>query len=68
VKRSLLAVLNDLARLRLPVTAAAAVTTIVGLLQPFGLDLSQQTTRVTAGLTLLGLVSSLVRDWITPPK
>jgi hypothetical protein len=68
VKQSVLAVLNDLARLRLPVTAAAAVTTMVGLLEPFGIDLSAQTTRVTAALTLVGLLSSLGRDWVAGRK
>jgi type III secretory pathway component EscS len=54
---------TDLASLRLPVTAAAAVTTIVGLVQPFGVDLSQQTTRITAALTAVGILAAAISRW-----
>lgn len=69
MKRFTLAVrgaLRDLAKLRLPVTAAATVATVVGLLQPFGIDLSAQTTRITAGLALLGMAAATVQGWTKP--
>jgi hypothetical protein len=61
--RTARAVLADLARLRLPVTAAAAATTLVGLTAPFGVDLSQQTMRITAALTAIGLAASAISKW-----
>ena len=57
-------VLADLAQLKLPVTAAAAMTTLVGLAAPFGVDLSQQTTRITAALAILGLTASAFSNWL----
>lgn len=54
-------VLRDLAKLRLPVTAAALTTTVVGLVEPFGVDLSTQTVRITAALTAVGLVVTYVQ-------
>lgn len=54
-------VLADLVKLRLPVTAGAAAVTIVAQAELFGLDLSDQTKRITAGLTLLGLVVTYVQ-------
>lgn len=57
------ALLNDLVKLRLPVTAAALATTIVGLVAPFGVDLSQQTVRITACLSALGIVADLINRY-----
>jgi hypothetical protein len=56
-------VLRDLVTLRLPVTAAAVATTLVGLVEPFGLDLSKQTVTITAILSLLGLIASFVQKY-----
>ena len=56
-------VLKDLVSLRLPVTAAAVATTVVGVIAPFGIDLSKQTVVITAGLSLLGLLASLVQKY-----
>ena len=66
--RTLKAVIHDIARLRLPVTAAAATATIVGIanglgVQPAGLDLSTQTTRITAAITLVGIVADSLSKW-----
>lgn len=57
------ALLNDLVRLRLPVTAAALATTLVGLIKPFGVDLSTQTVRITAALTLIGIIADQVNRY-----
>jgi hypothetical protein len=54
------ALLQDLVKLKLPVTAAALATTIVGLIAPFGVDLSTQTVRITAALTVVGLIADQV--------
>lgn len=56
-------VLRDLVTLRLPVTAAAVATTVVGLVKPFGVDLSEQTVTITAALSALGLVASLIQKY-----
>jgi hypothetical protein len=56
-------VLKDLVTLKLPVTAAAVAATVVGILAPFGIDLSKQTVIITAALSLLGLVASLVQKY-----
>ena len=64
-------VLSDVARLRLPVTAAALTTTVIGLVQPFGFDLSPQTTQITAALTAVGLLAGLFSRWLSddePPS
>lgn len=53
-------VLKDLVTLKLPVTAAAVAATIVGLIKPFGIDLTEQTVTITAALSLLGVIASLV--------
>lgn len=57
------ALLSDLVRLRLPVTAAALATTIVGLIEPFGVDLSAQTVRITAALTIIGIIADQVNRY-----
>ena len=57
-------VLRDLVKLNLPVTAAAAATAIVGVLEPLGIDLSQQTTRIAGGLAVFGLVLTYVQRLI----
>ena len=54
-------VLSDLVRLNLPVTAAATATAIVGYADLFGIDLSQQTTRIAGGLAIFGLVVTYVK-------
>jgi hypothetical protein len=53
---------RQLVTLRRPVTAAAAATTLVGLLQPFGVDLTQQATQVAAALTIVGLIAAVVEE------
>lgn len=54
-------VLADLVKLNLPVTAAATATAIVGYADLFGIDLSQQTTRIAGGLAIFGLVVTYVK-------
>lgn len=56
--------LKDLVSLKLPVTAAAIATTVVGLLAPFGVDLSSQTVRITAALSVVGVVADLFRKYV----
>ena len=56
-------IITDAAKLRLPVIAAAAVTTIVGALEPFGVDLSKQTTRICGVFVVIGLVSETIKRW-----
>jgi len=55
-------VIHQLVTLRRPVTAAAAATTLVGLLAPFGLDLTRQATQVAAALTIVGLIAALLDE------
>ena len=59
------AFLHDLVKLKLPVTAAAFATTVVGLVAPFGVDLSAQTVRITAALTVVGLIADQVTRYRT---
>lgn len=61
-------VLKDLAKLKLPVTAAATATTIVGILEPFGIDLSTQSTRIAGALAALGLVVTYVQQLLKDPE
>jgi hypothetical protein len=56
-------VLKDLVTLKLPVTAAAVTATLVGLVKPFGIDLTEQTVTITAALSLLGVLASLVSKY-----
>jgi len=57
------ALLADLAKLRMPVTAAAAVTTGLALVEPFGITLGGDTTaKVTGALTALGVISAYLQD------
>jgi hypothetical protein len=56
--------LTDLISLRLPVTAAAIATTLVGLVAPFGVDLSAQTVRITAALSIVGIAADLFRRYV----
>ena len=60
-------VLHDLVTLRLPVTAAATAATIVGLLQPFGIDLTSSATRMAAILALIGYIVAIAERYL-PPK
>ena len=60
-------VLHDLVTLRLPVTAAATVAAIVGLLEPFGVDLSASATRMAAVLALVGYAAACAERYL-PPK
>lgn len=57
------ALLQDLVSLRLPVTATAMATTVIGLVAPFGFDLSAQTLRITAALSVVGLIASYVQKF-----
>jgi len=63
VKMKLNEVLKDLVTLKLPVTAAAVTATLVGLVKPFGIDLTEQTVTITAALSLLGVLASLVSKY-----
>ncbi len=57
------AFLDDLVKLRLPVTAGALVTTLLALAQPFGISLGgDATAKVTGALVAVGVVSQYVQD------
>ena len=54
---------RDLASLKLPVTAAAVVATLVALVEPFGVTLGGDTTaKVTAALVALGVIAEYVKS------
>lgn len=64
--RSLIRALGEIARLRLPVTAAAVVATVTAIVAPFGLQLGDaQTARITAALAAIGLLAEWVRQAVT---
>lgn len=55
--------LRDLASLKLPVTAAAVVATVVAVLEPFGISLGGDTTaKVTAALVAVGVIAEYVKS------
>lgn len=57
------AFLDDLARLKLPVTAGAVLATALALVQPFGIDLGgDATAKLTAALVAVGVVSQYLQD------
>lgn len=57
--------LSDLAKLRMPVTAAAVVTTGLALAEPFGLSLGgDATAKVTGALAAVGVISAYVQERI----
>ncbi|MDO8209301.1 hypothetical protein [Conexibacter sp. CPCC 206217] len=57
------AFLDDLATLKLPVTAAALLSTVVALIEPFGITLGGDTTaKLTAALVAIGIVSQYLQD------
>lgn len=57
------AFLDDLVRLKLPVTAGAVLATALALLQPFGIDLGgDATAKLTAALVAVGVISQYVQD------
>ena len=54
---------RDLASLKLPVTAAAVVATLVALVEPFGVTLGGDTTaKVTAALVAVGVIAEYVKS------
>lgn len=54
--------LRDLATLRLPVTAAAALATLLALVAPFGLQLgAEQTASVTGAIVAFGVIADAIR-------
>ncbi|MDW5597669.1 hypothetical protein VSS74_25180 [Conexibacter stalactiti] len=57
------AFLDDLVRLKLPVTAGAVLATVLALLQPFGIDLGgDATAKLTAALVAVGVLSQYLQD------
>jgi hypothetical protein len=57
------AFLDDLVRLKLPVTAAAVLATALALVQPFGITLGgDATAKLTAALVAVGIVSQYLQD------
>jgi len=55
--------LRDLASLKLPVTAAAVVATVLAVLEPFGVNLGGDTTaKVTAALVAVGVIAEFVKS------
>lgn len=58
---------NDLVKLRLPVTAAALVATVTSLVEPFGVTLGgDTTTKVTAAIVAVGVVAEYVKSRSQP--
>lgn len=56
------ALLDDLVKLKLPVTAAALVATVLALAEPFGITLGGDTTaKVTGALVAVGVVAEYVK-------
>lgn len=53
---------KDIVKLRAPVTAAALVATVAGIVEPFGLNISEQTTAITGGLVGVGVVWAYITD------
>lgn len=54
--------LDDLVKLKLPVTAGAVLATVLALAQPFGLSLGgDATAKVTGALVAIGVVSQYVQ-------
>lgn len=49
--------LKDLAKLKLPVTAASVVATIVALVDPFGIDLGSAAPILTGACVAVGTVA-----------
>lgn len=53
--------IKDVATLKLPVTAAAVVATVLALVDPLGLNLGQDAVaKVTAALVLVGVIAQYV--------
>jgi hypothetical protein len=53
--------LTDLVKLRLPVTAAAVVATVLALVEPFGVSLGGDTTaKITAALVAIGVIAEFI--------
>lgn len=65
--RILRGVLTDVAKLKLPVTAAAVLATALALLQPFGIELGGDTTgEVTGALVAVGVVATFLQRYLGP--
>ncbi len=57
------ALLSDLVKLKLPVTAAAVLATFVALAEPFGIALGGDTTaKVTAALIAIGVIAAYIQS------
>lgn len=57
------AFLDDLVRLKLPVTAGAVLATALALVQPFGIALGgDATAKLTGALVAVGVVSQYLQD------
>lgn len=66
--RSLLRALREVARLRLPVTAAAALATFLALVAPFGIQVGDDTSaKITGALVALGVVVEWLRQLLDQP-
>jgi hypothetical protein len=53
--------IKDVATLKLPVTAAAVVATVLSLLDPLGLNLGKDAVpKVTAALVLVGVIAQYI--------
>lgn len=60
---ALLRTLRELAQLRLPVTAAAVLATVLALVAPFGVEIGDETTaQVTGALVGLGVAVEWLRQ------
>lgn len=59
----LLNFLDDLVKLKLPVTAGAVAATILGLISPFGIDVGPIGPILTGALVIVGFAAELVRRY-----
>lgn len=56
------ALLDDLVRLRLPVTAGAVLATVVAIVEPFGVSLGGEATeKITAALVAVGVIAAYLQ-------
>lgn len=56
-------VIKDIVTLKLPVTAAATVATLVALLEPFGVALGGDTTaKITGALVAVGVIAEYIKS------
>lgn len=55
---------HDLATLKLPVTAAATVATVLSVLSPFGVDVGPDGPKIIGAVVGVGLVAAFVERYL----